>query len=400
MGCTPDAAAAKMRGMALLWTVDVLNRGEDWVELRVQQQHPAAGPMPASKAFALRLLCELAHGADSSSVATSALGVALPRADALRDGALREHADRFVASARVHRLVNAPFNEAAARATVDARVEARGIERDDIEWKDVWQEEWTAWWDSPDGPPIATLRIVAAEPRWLEHIAPGQHFETAASEAAGEYVRTNRDEELAFPPDARVNPVRFAFPLSYRARTDRGMNTARIEATASASEPLAGDALRAAIAAHHEFLATGGRGGVWQTYSMGEMPKCFYYGCETADGEQLVLNGRRLAAKTSLAELDLAHCDLSGSIARDVVFRAAKLDGCTMVDAFFDGADFSGASLRKTDLSGASLRGCSFRGADLTGADFEHTDCTGADFTDAILVDARFPGALLDEVKR
>lgn len=378
--------------MPALWTVDVLNRGDVWVELRVQQQHPAAGAMPASKAFALRLLCEQAHGVGG--------GEALPSAVALREGALREHVDRFVASAQVHRLVNAPFSEAAARAAIDARVEARGIERDDIEWNDVWQEEWTAWWDSPDGPPIATLRIVVTEPRWLEHIAPGQHFETAASETTGEYVRANRDEQLAFPPDARVNPVRFAFPLSYRARIDRGMNVARIEATARSSEPLTGDALHAAIAAHHEFLATGGRGGVWQTYSIAEMPECFYYGCETADGEQLVLRGRRLLEKTSLAEADLAHSDLSGSIARDVVFRAAKLDGCVMVDAFFDGADFSGASLRGSDLSGASLRGCSFRGADLKGADFEHTDCTGADFTDAVLLGARFPGALLDDVKR
>lgn len=178
------------------------------------------------------------------------------------------------------------------------------------------------------------------------------------------------------------------------------MNAAAIEALALASEPLTGDALDAAIAAHHAFLAAGGRGGVWQMFSVAEMPLCTYHGREHIDGDQLVLRGRRLVENTSLAAIDLASSDFSGAIARHVIFRGATLDGCALVDAFFDGSDFSGASLRGSDFSGTSLRDCSFRGADLTGADFEHTDCTGADFTDAILQDARFPGALLDGAKR
>ena len=52
--------------MSDLWDIDILNRGKDWVDLKVTLHHPDAGPFPESPGFALQLLLIPAFGWDSS----------------------------------------------------------------------------------------------------------------------------------------------------------------------------------------------------------------------------------------------------------------------------------------------------------------------------------------------
>lgn len=388
--------------MSDMWSVEVVNRGERWVDLCVRQRHPDAGAMPEDKQFALSLLLNEAYGYDDKwqRRATSPLGEQFPIDRYWDAEVVAQRQDEFIESVRIYRQVNAPFNEKAAHAAVDRKVLEKGIERDGDDWEDEWTSEWNAWWAADDGPPIATYRIVVTDPRWLAHLTLGQSFDSAAYCLSGERLGENRDEAPPLPADARARPGLSDFPMAQVPRGERSMNPELIAGLAASSEPLAGAGLAAAVAAHREFLASGGRGGAWQLLSVSGMPLCIYTGARGASGEQLVLRHKTIAAGSELGGQELAHADLSGSVCRGVRFAGATISDCAAIDAFFDDADFSQAVLRGTDFSGSSLQRCSFRGADLRGADFEHTDCTGADFTGAKLEGARFPGAILEGVRR
>ena len=85
-------------------------------------------------------------------------------------------------------------------------------------------------------------------------------------------------------------------------------------------------------------------------------------------------------AKLKWAHLD--HADLTGAH-----LNGAYLDNGTHLHrAILDHADLTGAHLNGVDLTGADLTGADLNGADLTGADL-----TGADLTGADLRGARWP---------
>lgn len=388
--------------MSEMYDVTVVNRGKTWVDLKVRQVHPDAGLVSESKGFALQLVLVEAYQFDDKyeRIPNGPLGEAVEFDKSYDAEAVEELADTYVKSSHAYRALNVPFVEKAAHAAVDEKVLARGIQKDSDEWEDAWQDEWREWWQRPDGPPYVTLRVEVADPKWIEHLEPGKTFDTAAWAPDGPYVDGNRDEKPGFPADARVPAHLVDFPLASVPRGERSMDPNLVQSLASAAEALQGAALEEAAKAHAEFLESGGRDGDWELLSVSGMPLCVYTGAKGESGAQLVLRLKKVAEGASLAGKDLAHADLSGSLCKGVVFAKARIDRSVAIDAFFDGADFSGASLRKIDFSGSSLKGCRFQDADLRGADFEHTDCTGADFTGAKLEGARFPGAILEGIRR
>lgn len=388
--------------MSSLWDVSIVNRGAAWVDLQVTLDHPDAGSFPESAGFALQLLLVPAYGFDASynRLATAPLGQEFATDEYYDAERVSRRAHAYIKSVRVYKAVHVPFVEKNVHAGIDKRVLAKGIGKQSPEWEAAWDSEWRAYWSDPERVPYALYRIEVRDSRWIEHIQPGQSFDTAAWCPTGPYVQKARSIALPLPDDAVRKPWQQDFPLSETPRGERQMDAPMIERLASMSTALTGPELASALAQHRQFLDANNRNGSWQLLSVSGLPLCIYQSSGDSHGQQLVLRLKQLRPDESLRGQDLAHADLSGSICRGVDFQGANLRGSAAVDAFFDGASFAGATLEGIDFSGSSLRGCSFVGANLREADFEHTDLTGADFSSAVLTSARFPGAILDGVKR
>jgi uncharacterized protein YjbI with pentapeptide repeats len=388
--------------MSSLWDVSILNRGAAWVDVQVTLEHPDAGPFPESPGFALQLLLVPAYGYDAAyqRQAKAPLGHEFGLDEYYDAELVSRRASDYIQSVCIYKAVNVPFVEKKVHAGIDKRVMAQGIKKQSPGWDAAWQDEWRAYWADSTRVPYALYRIEVRDPRWIEHLRPGQSFDTAAWCPSGPWVSKTRNRQLPTPADALQKPWLQDFPLSETPRKKREMDAPMIERLASMSAALTGPELASAISLHQQFLNANNRYGSWQLLSVSGLPMCIYQSSGDNQGQQLVLRLKQLRPDESLRGRDLARADLSGSICRGVDFQGANLSGSAAVDAFFDGASFARANLEGIDFSGSSLRGCSFVGANLREADFEHTDLTGADFTDATLTKARFPGAILDGVTR
>ena len=131
----PDPDLMGHTRMSELYTVDVLNRGAQWVDFRVTQCHPDAGAFPESPGFALQLLLDQAYQFDEAyqRVPAGPLGEAVPVDDFYDAELAVERAKQFIDSVQVYKVVNAPFVEKDAHAWVDRKVLARGIARESDE---------------------------------------------------------------------------------------------------------------------------------------------------------------------------------------------------------------------------------------------------------------------------
>jgi hypothetical protein len=171
-------------------------------------------------------------------------------------------------------------------------------------------------------------------------------------------------------------------------------------------EPLAADEFARILAAHHEFIASGGGGGHWETLVTDGGTETgvvlgVYLGQDNpeASGEQAQLQHKRLEG-LDLVGVELPYAGLCGVCCREQDLRRANLAGCLATDADFSGANFQDANLAGADLSRADLCGCDFRGASLRGTDLENANLSGADLRGARTEGARLKGALMDKVVR
>lgn len=385
-----------------LFDVTVLNRGNDWVDFLIRVAYLDAGHIPASGCFALQLILEKAYEFDSNydRVPASPIGELVAYEKSYQPDDVIHFVDEYVKSVRVYQAANTGHDEDYARATVDEMVRALGIKEDTEEWDDAWDAAWGAWSARPDGRPRAILRVEVTDPRWVAHLEPGTSHGTTSFDHWGPYVQEDCADEPEQLADAIVPWALVDFPLATVPRGERDMEHDMIRELALAGEALEGARLEEAAHAHAAFLESGGGGGMWQILSVSGLPLCVYMSPEEPGGAQLVLRLKCVAPGAQLDGHNLEWADFSGSVCDGVSFKHAMLCHSMAMDAFFDGADFSGASLREVDFSGSSLKGCRFAGADLRGADFEHTDCTGADFRGALLEGSRFPGAILEDVRR
>lgn len=77
------------------------------------------------------------------------------------------------------------------------------------------------------------------------------------------------------------------------------------------------------------------------------------------------------------------------------IFVKDDLRGANLVDAYLDGADFTGTDLKGVNLKGAYLSGANFNNADLSNAELEHAKLYGAHYN----ANTKFP-ANFDPKKR
>lgn len=264
--------------MSDLWDIDILNRGKDWVDLKVTLHHPDAGPFPESPGFALQLLLIPAFGWDSSGNrrAPSPLSSEFSEDNYYDAEECADRAKKFVRSVQVYKASNVPFVEKQVHAGVDKRVIERGIARDSDDWESAWENEWRAYWSDPARVPSATYRISVTAPKWLDHIEPGMRFDSASWCPNGPWVNKPRTKTLETPPDAWVKPWLVDFPLSDKPRGTRQMDPQLIESLAASGTPLKGQELATAVAQHKLFLDAGNREGDWQLLSVSGLPLCIY----------------------------------------------------------------------------------------------------------------------------
>lgn len=179
------------------------------------------------------------------------------------------------------------------------------------------------------------------------------------------------------------------------AHANRKLHLRRLLAYAPAVKPAE---LERALELHSAFLASGGRGGTWQSYIGDERIPFGHYQAFAGGatrGVQACFHLRTLDGAT-LRGAGLHLADLSCARCEGADLSCADLRGALLIDGCFSKSSFAGADLRFSDLSRADLVGCDFRGADLRSADLEDADLTGADLRGAHLGGAKTPGALLD----
>ena len=170
----------------------------------------------------------------------------------------------------------------------------------------------------------------------------------------------------------------------------------------TAAQPMPPADFQAALAAHRDFVNSGGAGGRWETVVTDAKLETgivfgIYLGAASAAGEQADLGHQRLEG-LDLKGVLLPFADLTGCVCLHQDLAGADLRSSLCIDADFTGSSFANARLARTDFSRSEMAGCNFRGADLTNADFENANLTGADLRGAKLASTRFTDAAMERV--
>lgn len=388
--------------MSALWKVEVLNKGNDWVDMELLFAHPDAGLFPVDPNFALQLLTCQAYGDDENydnQIPICPLGDKVPIDKSSLPDDLSVHVDDIIKKIVVYKAKRVPFDESAVHEYIDAKVKELGIYEDSVEWDVTWEDFWTWYWSDPEHLPAARYRITVTDPKWIEHLYIGLQFDSAAFSQDGPYVEEDIDKKIKTPADAGARDKIDGFEGSQIPPRKSTMDMETIRSMAECGKTLDREAMDIILDSHRLFLESGGSYGKWNILQLSGIPMNVYSN-KGKNGEQIVIRSTNIAKKTDLTETNISYADLSGLIAEKVKFDNSKLDGSMMSNSFFAGSSFKGASLVGADFTESDLQGVSFKDADLTNADFEICNLKGADFRGAKIEGASFKGANLKGIKR
>lgn len=387
--------------MSSLWSVSVINKGKDWIDLKVVLDHPDAGSFAEDPVFALCLLTQEAYGFDDkyNYVANSPLAEQIPHDKSYQPYDVAPRVAEFIRKVVVYETRNCPFDEFEAHRKTDEQVLAMGINKDDEAWENVWQDKWRAYWGNPDSLPNGFYRIWVTGPEWIQHLSIGQTFDSAAYSEDGPWINYNRVVSIEEPADAQARAAVPGFQGSEVLPRKTEMNAGLIRTMAMASVPFTNTEIQQALLAHKQFLDSGGAGGRFERLQVAGLPLNVYISNGSV-GKHLEWRHKQVPRGSSITNADFSYADLSGCMCENVTFAGSVFKGALLTDSFFAGASFEGASMVDTDFTGCDLTNVSFKNADLRNADFEIANCTGADFTGANLAGASFKGTNLDGVIR
>ena len=132
-----------------------------------------------------------------------------------------------------------------------------------------------------------------------------------------------------------------------------------------AAQPMAPADFQAVMAAHRDFVSSGGAGGRWETVVTDAKLETgivfgIYLGAASAAGEQADLGHQRLEG-LDLTGAFLPFADLTGCVCLHQDLAGADLRGSLCIDADFTGSSFVSARLARADFSRSELAGCNFR---------------------------------------
>lgn len=191
------------------------------------------------------------------------------------------------------------------------------------------------------------------------------------------------------------------FPLADQMSTlVSHIKTRKMQEKAYLKGNLTKEEFQATIAAHQDFLDSGGIGGLWQVIAIKGQALGIYKGKASKKGTQAILDMKRFHHELEIQELYLPYSSWCGVYAKGQDFSDVDLTGSLLTDSNLERAIFADANLENVDFSRSNLKGASFMNANLRGADFENCNLVGADFRGAILVGSQFKGAVLKDVLR
>lgn len=387
--------------MSSLWDIEVINKGNDWVDMEVLFGHPDAGAFPEDPNFALQLLTNQAYKYDDSynKISKCSLGDKIEPDKSFLPDDLVIHVDDVIKNVTVYKAERIPFDESAAHELMNSKVKELGIDEESDEWENKWHDFWREYWADPKNLPVAYYRIKSTDPKWIEHISVGMKFDSAAFSQDGPFIEDNIDLKINIPSDATAQDKLDEFEGSNIPPRESSMNMETIRSLAENSDPLEKQDIEDILNLHKQFLESGGAGGKWNIMQLSGLPMNIY-NKDGESGKQIVMRSKAIAKGLDLTDQNISYADLSGVIAEEINFNNSKFDGSMATNAFFAKSSFIGASLVGADFTESDLQGVSFENADLTNADFEICNLMGADFTGAKIKGASFKGANLKDIKR
>lgn len=188
------------------------------------------------------------------------------------------------------------------------------------------------------------------------------------------------------------------FPLADQAARSTSIKTRKMQEKAYHEGALSIEELAETVAAHQDFLNSGGVGGAWQLIAIQGQALGVYKSKEYERGSQAILDMKKMDHSLELQELFLPYSSWCGVYAKAQDFSDVDLTGSLLTDANLEQAIFAEANLENVDFSRSNLKKASFVNANLRGADFENCNLIGADFRGAILEGSQFRGAVLKNV--
>jgi len=388
--------------MSSIWNVSVLDKGKEWIDLKLVFAHPDAGPFPEEKPFALSLLTHEAYSFDKKyqRVPNSFLANEMDFDKSYDLEYLGTVADKYIKDVKIYEAVNLPWDEDLVHEKINSLCETEGLSEDDDAWEETWEKHWIDFWDNPNNLPQAKYRIKVTDEKWITHLSLGQEFDSASYGIEGSYISDNIKLELPPEADATARPFSEDFKDAHIPPHKSIIDNDDIRSLCIRRDFMPEDELKNALEKHKLFLDNGGRNGVWTRLEAAGLPLNLY-SAKVAEGEQLKLMLKKINPETLLfEEKDIEAANLSGAYFEKVSFKGAKLNNSLITDSILTYANFENAELIGTDFTNADLRHANFKGANLSKADFEIANCKGADFTGAILDGASFKGATLKDVIR
>ncbi len=188
------------------------------------------------------------------------------------------------------------------------------------------------------------------------------------------------------------------FPLADQLARKMPIKTQKMQEKAYQAGAFSAEELAEVVAAHQDFLNSGGVGGKWQLIAIQGQALGIYKGNENKRGKQAILDMKKMEHHLELQELFLPYSSWCGVYAKAQDFSDVDFTGSLLTDANLEQAIFADANLENVDFSRSNLKKASFVNANLRGADFENCNLTGADFRGAVLEGSRFRGAVLKDV--
>jgi len=188
------------------------------------------------------------------------------------------------------------------------------------------------------------------------------------------------------------------FPLADQVARPMSIKTRKMQEKAYHEGALNPQELAKMVAAHQDFLNSGGFGGKWQLIAIQGQALGVYKSKEYEQGKQAILDMKKIDHNLELQELFLPYSSWCGVYAKAQDFSDVDLTGSLLTDANLENAIFAESNLENVDFSRSNLKKASFVNANLRGADFENCNLTGADFRGAILEGSQFRGAILKQV--
>lgn len=168
--------------MVGLWKIEVLAKAHDWVTVEVRQAHPDVGTFPESRAFALRLLHEMAWQLDSAFhyQALSPLGLACDARQVLDEAWLEANVDRFIAEIVADDATATALDEATAARRVADQLGLGSLDQLTDDERESFADAYHALWNDPARLPARCYRIKVTDPAFLSHIVSGARWASAA----------------------------------------------------------------------------------------------------------------------------------------------------------------------------------------------------------------------------